>query len=221
MRLLVIATLLFCSYFQNDLNAYTIADRLQYLSKGDVVIFDLHNNVAAVEVCDIHEDSAELRILSATKDVLSRHKLTGYIEWHAKGCKDAQFDERLTIQTQKGVINSTVIHTKWLETLLQLELFKIPSFSRRKSGVPPTSGEIDRRTIWNPPLVVLGTRVKEECEAFSTKWPEDESPLSSRVLILYFPKSTKTVQAFPYWIESPSSSFHVSVVDSKKAEKEQ
>jgi hypothetical protein len=218
MRLLVIATLLFCTYFQNEVNAHTIADRLQNLSKGDVVVFDLHNSVAAVEVCDTHEDSIELRVVSATKDVLTRHNYASYIEWHTKGCKDAQFDEKLLVQEKKGVIGSTPIHAKWLETLFQLELFKIPHFSRRKSGPPPMSGEIDRRPIWNPPLVVFGERIKEECEAFSTKWPEDESPLSSRILILYFPKSAKTVQTFPYWIESPSSSFHVSVIDSKKVE---
>ncbi len=217
MRLLLIAIFLLCSYFPNEIYAQTIADRLEYLSKGDVVIFDLHNSIAAVEVCDTHEDTAELRVLSATKDVLSRHNCTNYIEWHAKGCKDAQFDERLTIQVQKGVIGSTLTHAKWLETLLQLELYKIPNFSRRRGGAAPMSGEIDLRPIWNPPLVVFGEKTKGDCEAFSTKWPEDDSPLSSRVLILYFPKSPLTVQAFPYWIESPSSSYHVSVIDSKKA----
>jgi hypothetical protein len=217
MRIFTIAALLFCFCFQFNMNAHTIASRLQYLNKGDVVIFDLRNTVAAVEICDIHEDSTELRVLSLTKDVLARHNFSNYFEWHSKGCKDAQFDERITVQGTK-ITGSSVTHAKWLETLLQLELFKIPSFTRRKSGPPPMPGEIDLRPIWNPPIIVLGEKSKGDCEAFSTKWPEDDSPLSSCILILYFPKSTKTVLAFPYWIESPAFSFHVSVIDSKKVD---
>lgn len=217
MWLFRITLFLFCIYFSNDIQADTIADRMQSLAKGDVIIFDLHNSIATIEVSDIHDDIVELRVVSATKDVLSRYNLPNYSEWHAKGCEDAQSDEKIRVDKQKGLLNPTLSHARWLETLLQLELYKIPSFSRRKSGPTPRSGEIDLRPIWNPPLIVSGEKVKgEKCEAFSTKWPEDESPLSSRVLILYFPKSNKTVQAFPYWIESPSSSFHVSVVDSKK-----
>ncbi len=195
-----------------------VASRLSLAQSGDTVVFDFHHSIAVVHVLSAHRSTVQLRVVTATKDVSSREEGTSYLEWLRHGAHGAISDETITISLDRiGVVHgSDSQKAQWLISLLQLELTEVPESQRRRAGPPPMSGEIDLRPMFNPRIVVNGKREASASTAFTTKWPEDGSELDSRWLTLYFPVSPNAVRAFPYWIESPSSAYHVSVIDSSR-----
>ena len=209
------ATTVFCG----TIHAEIAHDRLFLLHVGDEVAFDFQQSVSVLAVTKKTDHVVTLRIATATKDVLSRENITSWLHWFHQGCPGATSDETISLRTDQvtGVQAEDAAHVAWLLTLLQLDIKKIPEEMRKKAGPPPLSGELDLRTVWQPQIFVQGHKIECESTAFSAQWPNDGSDLSSRVLILYFPRSQKAVQALPYWIESPSSSFHVQIIDSTHA----
>jgi hypothetical protein len=100
----------------------------------------------------------------------------------------------------------------FLPRLLTLSLEKTPELQRKRIGPPPESGEIDRRSIWNPSVVIEGQKVdKPVITAWKTKWPTDGSMISECEIEIYFSSI-----AFPVWIEvrSPHYKGSLRAVDS-------
>lgn len=98
---------------------------------------------------------------------------------------------------------------------LNLPLRRLNDDERKKVGPAPQDGEIDRRKLWNPSLVMDGKKItKPEFEVLQAKWPNDESPLSSCFVEFYLDQNNSF--PFPYWIDIKSSHyvFKVQVVDS-------
>lgn len=198
------------------LHGETMQNRLAQLRPGDEVVFDFHQSITVVGVTTTSEHTVQLRVTTATKDLLSRENFTTWLQWFRQGAPGALSDDTITLKTDRAAVVHGVNtqHVQWLLTLLQLELTKIPDSKRRRAGPPPSSEEIDLRPLFQPRIVVHGKPIETKTDAYSTQMPDDGTELASRTLILYFPQSQSAVQPFPYWIESPSSSYHVSVIDS-------
>jgi hypothetical protein len=196
----------------------TLLEKTSDLAKGDEIVFDFHQSIAVVHVLSSSSENIQLRVATATKDVLTRENLPSWHVWLQKGAPDASSDETLFIHAKKTSIleSEETKRAKWLITLLTLELTPIPDSERRRTGPPPMPGEIDLRPTFNPKIIVQGRKIESKSNAFSARWPADTSELSSRLLIMYFPTSSTAVMEFPYWIESPSSSYHVGVIDSHR-----
>lgn len=105
---------------------------------------------------------------------------------------------------------------QFLTKLLTLPLYPVSEKERKKIGPQPTDGEMDRRSPWNPPLLIEGKKVdKPSYDVVKTKWPEDGTRLSQCAIELYFSKLQPTFP-FPYWLEvqSPHYAFKMRTVDS-------
>jgi hypothetical protein len=193
-------------------------DRLHLLKKGDELIYDFQQSITLVRVLDTADATITLRVATATKDVAEREGFSSWLMWADSGCPGAATDEtlQLHIDGQPAVVSSDTQRAGWLITLLRLTSTPVPEKARRRAGPAPMPEEIDLRSPWHPRIVVDGQNVGGPCDAYSFQWPTDDSPLSGRMIIAYFPRSSKAVPALPYWIESPSSSVHVSVIDSHK-----
>ena len=92
----------------------------------------------------------------------------------------------------------------FLETLLNLKLKKIPNIDRKKIGPAPFNGEIDRRKLWQPKMVVEGKKIKGvSFDAWRTSWPKDGSELAGKALVIYLPKlqDARFIHYFPYWLQ--------------------
>ena len=91
----------------------------------------------------------------------------------------------------------------FLSTLLNLSLHFIPDGERKKIGPPPSSDSLDRRSIWQPALVVEGKVLSGvSFDAWRTRWPKDSSELSGRIIEVYTPKENgKYPSYFPYWLQ--------------------
>lgn len=108
---------------------------------------------------------------------------------------------------------------QFLSQLLHLPLHLVSKEERKKIGPAPERDELDRRPVWVPPVIINGKKIsKPSIEVFSTKWPDDRSPLSSCTIELYFNKDDPSF-AFPYWIEvkTPHYAFKMRGIDSGKA----
>jgi hypothetical protein len=196
--------------------AETMQDRLPLLKQGEEIIFDFHQSITAIGIISITDRVIKVRTATATKDILSREHFQTWLEWFNQGAPGAVSDETFLLRTDETPVDHAddTKGVRWLLTLLKLPLTKIPDAARRRAGPPPSEGEIDLRPLFQPKITVQGKAIDSKSDAFSTHWPDDGSDLSSRLLILYFPRSPLALQTFPYWIESPSSSYHVHVLDS-------
>ena len=94
-----------------------------------------------------------------------------------------------------------------LQTFLNLSFEKVLPEKRRKIGPSPLPGESDYRPFWKPPLKINGQKVPSEFSVYSIVWPKDTSPLSEKVIELYFDAGKKI--AFPAWIQVHAE--HISV----------
>ncbi len=91
----------------------------------------------------------------------------------------------------------------FLSTLLNLQFNKISLDDRKKIGIPPPSGEKDKRSLWNPPLIFEGQTIPYvKFEAFKARWPKDSSPLSHALIEMYLPIGLVDFpNYFPYWLQ--------------------
>ena len=104
---------------------------------------------------------------------------------------------------------------QFLPRLMRLPLEWVPSTQRKKIG-HKAAGEVDRRSLWNPPLVVEGKKVtKPAFDVFNAHWPDDGSKLATCVIEIYYAKDQPDFP-FPYWVEvhSPHYTFKMRTVDS-------
>lgn len=91
----------------------------------------------------------------------------------------------------------------FLKYLLALPLKPLTKEERRKIGPSPNPGEVDRRAVWNPPLIIHGKKqASPSWTVYQTTWPKDNSPLSEKEIELYFPENPNFV--FPLWIQIKS-----------------
>ena len=182
------------------------------------IVYDFQQSIPLISVEEANNEKIVLHVVTGTKDLLDRENLSSWLTWYTQGCPGASSTESITITLQPCITISAEDPQKvsWLLTLLNLPLVPVSTSDRKKAGPQPSVDEPDFRKPWQPPIVVNGTRIPTPSSAFSTTWPPDDTQLANRTLILYFPTSDKAVPAFPYWIESPSSSYHVKVIDSSR-----
>jgi len=206
----MIKTIFFSFFLLVSLHAESILNRLDSLQIGDRLVLELPQSICVIGVTKT--SPIHLRVASATKDVLVRQEKESWITWFEEGADDAIRVDSMIIEGKN--ISSSIEQTSWLRTLLNLELTPLPKVYRKRAGPRPHTGEHDLRPIWQPKIIVDRQSISSTSDAFTAIWPDDSSPLANRPLILYFPLSDKAVQALPYWIESPTSSYHVTVIDS-------
>jgi hypothetical protein len=204
--------------FSIVLYADPLYQRLSLFHQGDTVVVDFQQSIWVISVEKEDENDLVFSLVTATKDVLLREHMDQWLTWYEQGYPSASSHELITIRKHPfQVLDGQREKSKiaWISALFQLNLSPISEADRKKAGPPPRPGETDFRHAWQPKLIVRGTRVDAPSKAFTAVWPEDGSQLSMKKLVLYFPVSPKTVQAFPYWIESEGGSYHAAVIDSK------
>lgn len=106
----------------------------------------------------------------------------------------------------------------FLAKLISLPLQKIPLEQKKRIGPAPQNGEEDRRSVWNPPLIVEGKKIeKPQFDSFRGIWPKDDTQLSESRIDLYFRKDGSPF-FFPHWIEICNGHFtlKIRVLDSGK-----
>ncbi|MDE3055306.1 MAG: hypothetical protein KGI80_01205 [Verrucomicrobiota bacterium] len=91
----------------------------------------------------------------------------------------------------------------WASALLQLPWHPVPKEHLRRIGPAPLEGEPDRRKIWAPSPCFDGKKADLSFIALSSTWPQDNSELSDKQIILYFDQEIDF--PFPFWIQAETS----------------
>lgn len=90
----------------------------------------------------------------------------------------------------------------FLNTLLELNLVFLPDKERLQTGPNAFPGNVGSSKPWGPPMIRDGQKVKEASyNVYTTTWPQDQSELSGKKIVLYFDKDHKEFP-FPYWIQA-------------------
>ena len=218
MRTLVFRSFFFCLLCTGFAFGQPFGERLHALRQGDEVVYDFQQSVSLIRVVAVSDTTVDLRVVAATRDVAEREGFSSWLSWADGGCPGASTDEVLTLRIgdHPALLTPSPHGADWLITLFGLHATPVPGGARRKAGPAPMSGEIDLRSAWQPRVTVDRRFVSSISDAYSFHWPADDSVLSDRTIIAYFPRSEEAVPAFPYWVESPSSSAHAGVIDSRR-----
>lgn len=103
--------------------------------------------------------------------------------------------------------------------LLELKFTHLQAENRKKIGPEPLSGEIDRRKVWSPPVLINAKRLKNvNVRAYGAKWPTDNSYLSGKQIHCYFSSALENFY-LPYWIQLTDESeaaFNIRATDHGK-----
>ena len=106
----------------------------------------------------------------------------------------------------------------FLTRLLNLRLEPVPYENRRRIGLPSLFESEDRRSLWQPRMVVDGQEIPGVAfEAWQTRWPKDNTDLSGKSIEVYVPRENdKYPSYFPYWLQISGmiGSAKIRIVDS-------
>jgi hypothetical protein len=91
----------------------------------------------------------------------------------------------------------------FLATLLNLRLKMVPLTERKKVGPLPLPDSPDRRSLWQPKVIVNGQVVDGVIfDVWKTQWPKDGTDLSGKAIEIYVPKENEKYPSyFPYWLQ--------------------
>ena len=103
-----------------------------------------------------------------------------------------------------------------LSSLFRLPMERVDFAQRKRVGLLPREGEVDKRAIWQPPIIVNNRLCKIPSALFSIEVPKGHGELSSKMVDLYFPLEPPALTYFPYWIEVRGTigKVHSKVIDS-------
>jgi hypothetical protein len=207
-------------------SSFSFKDKATQAQVGQFIVTEESKNYSILFVRSLNTHLLQLEEITTTTSQVKSIK-NQWQAWIQKGAPGHTAWVVYTIDLEKNTMKECYSFNRkgwmpiddkdsFLTRLLSLPLIKADPTQRKRIGPPPATGETDRRGFWNPPLVVEGKKQdKPSVTVFTTKWPEDETPLSLCDIELYF-DSTRPDFLFPCWIEvkSPHYSHHLRVVDS-------
>lgn len=207
------------------LSGFTVKDKIMNGTPGDYVVTEqggtscvliirsltsTHLILEEIDVPSIHRKSSD----GSWKEWIAQ-EAPGHTAWISYIIDLKANQLRECYSYTQGVWLPTKDPHHFLPRLLSLSLQKTTHDQRKRVGAPPQQGEEDRRSIWNPTVVVEGKKLdKASITAWKTKWPSDGSLIAGCEIELYF-----SSQPFPVWIEVRSPHYKASVraIDSGQA----
>jgi hypothetical protein len=212
-RLLFVITFLAFSC----LNAFSLKDKIINGAPGDYVVTEQGGTFSVLLIRALTPTHLFLEEIDVPS--INRKSSDGtWKEWIAKEAPGhtAWFIYTIDLKTDQLQECYSYSDSVWLPVqdpqhflpkLLSLSLQKTPPAERKRIGHTPEYGEEDRRSIWNPSVIVEGKKLDQAAiTAWKAKWPKDGSLISGCEVELYF-----SAPAFPVWIEVKSPHYKVSL----------
>ncbi len=204
-RWLVAFTLLLAPMFGGE---YPLLKRLEKAKNGDFIVFEANKTVTLLVIRSLTDQSLVLEEISAPSNKVKQGSWSSWLKSKAPGHTSWSMIE-IDLVNQRILECYSFNKNAWLPqspqdsflaTLFHLSLNPVDPKQRRKVGPAPQEGEVDRRKIWNPPLVVDGKKVEHSTfDVYEASWPKDNSELSGKNICLYFDKEVRS--ALPCWIQ--------------------
>ncbi len=194
-----------CSVFAQDLY---LRDNLYKANPGDYIVIAFNNTNTVMHIRQQRDNLLTVEEISTPE--IKRSADFSWKEWvrlNAPGHTNWVMYE-IDLKTAKMIRYYSFSKQNWYEIpdndnflskLLNLKLIKIPENMRKKIG-PKVDNEFDMRAIWQPQMIVEGSRIPGTLfDAWRTKWPRDASELSGKTIEIYTPQSGNAY--FPHWLQ--------------------
>jgi hypothetical protein len=221
--------ILFAVLSLNFVYAFSLKEKVLSGHAGDFVVTSHSNTYTVLLIRSISEKNLFLEEISASEETLKEMRKSNEFSWRSWVEKGAPGHTSWTayevdLSTNKLVECYSYSQKGWLYVddpnqflpkLLSLSLNRVPENARKRIGPPPSEGEADHRSLWNPPVTQDGkTQQRSNLIPWSGKWPYDSSIISGCQVELYFGNAP-----FPYWIDIKSPHYTASIrsVDSGSA----
>lgn len=212
--LLTILICLFPSVSHSAESELFLKNNLSKAIPGDYIITAQNKNYTLLVIRSKDPQTISIDEITLPQALKPKDKTFSWKQWITNGAPGHTCWVMYSINLETGIINNAFSFTKnewfsipqsqnFLSTLLNLRLTLIPENERKKIGPSPASDSHDRRSIWQPPLIVEGQTIRgTSFDAWRTHWPKDNSELSGRTIEIYLPKDNKDYPSyFPYWLQ--------------------
>lgn len=189
-----------------------LRDNLQRAQPGDYIVTAQNKNFTVLVVRA--KDNDFINIDEITVPDQKRPRGQSWKQWAEQGAVGNTCWVMYPIQLSSGNIQKAFSFTKnewvsmpqsqnFLSTLLNLRFHKVPDKERTRVGTAMSSDGVDKRAMWQPPLIVEGKKVSNVAfDAWRTRWPKDGSEMSDRTIEVYLPKDSQQYPSyFPYWLQ--------------------
>lgn len=190
-----------------------LRNNLQRAQPGDFLVTAQNKNYTMLLIRNKDTNTLNIEEITVPSQRVSK-KSFSWRQWVEKGAPGHTCWIMYAVYLPTGTIQHTFSFTKnewisipqsqsFLSTLLNLPLKLIPPSERKKVGPKPHSDSQDRRSVWQPPLIVDGQKIPGVLfDGWRTHWPKDGTDLSGKLIEIYLPKENSTYPAyFPYWLQ--------------------
>jgi hypothetical protein len=212
--LMALTMVLFLGNVNGEEGSFVLKTNLDKAKTGDYLVTNQYKNYTLLLVKGRENNTLMIEEITIPAASVSKEKGFSWKQWVQNGCLANTARVVYYIDLQTGTVKQTFSISKnewinisqsqsYLTTLLNLKLTKIKDIDRKRIGPAPSSDSIDRRKIWNPPLIVEGQTIAGvPFDAWRTHWPKDGSELSGKTIEIFLPKdSDKYPSYFPYWLQ--------------------
>ena len=217
---------LFLFVFSSGWANVTIKSRLLNSTVGDYIVLAQGSNYSLLAVKSIKNSQIVLEQITTGKNNIDLKKIC-WEKWIENRAPGASSWIAFTIDLEKDRLVEcfSYLQNQWLFIeqsdyifghLLNLALRPTRDRERKRIGPAPMTGEMDRRKLWKPQLVIEGKKIKTpQFEILRTTWPRDKTRLAGCIIELYLDKENPKFP-FPHWMEiqSPHYTFKLRSVDS-------
>ena len=199
------------SFLQAD--GMTLADSLKQAKTGDFVVSSQGKNLTLFHIFDIRDSVIIIEEISAPMS--ERKNITSWQSWVSNGAPKhlSWVMYELDLDTKKIEDMYSFSQKSWQKIYAQEQIFPtliglsfelIEKDQRKKAGPRPPLNVPDQRSIWNPPVYSQGKKIKRAyCQAYQTRWPNDNSELAGKKIEIFLPQDNEGVPGyFPFWIQA-------------------
>jgi len=205
--------LTFFLFVQFSCFGHTLSEAFTKAEVGDFVVFAEQKHLTLFRIAASTEDEIAIEEITIPASLIDLTAVS-WKKWleeeapHYSSWTVTRFEKKSgTLISCLSKVNHEWIENKplfvFLPTLFQLPLVPVPKDEQKRIGPAPMAGEIDRRKLWVPKVIVNGKELlpPPPFEVYRTKWPKDGGELSEKTIYLYFPVSKEALSYFPYWVE--------------------
>ncbi|MFT4551481.1 MAG: hypothetical protein ACI9S8_000094 [Chlamydiales bacterium] len=181
---------------------------------GDYIVTMFNKSFTVLHIFSKEDDSLIIEEVTVPVHKFPKGRPSSWNHWYKEGAEHHTSWVMYDVDLSSAKIREYYSFSRkgWLElndtdsifsTLLSLPFELVEKKNRRKQGPPPAPGDLDRRSIWNPRMIVNGGKIDNVLfNAWKTRWPKDGSDLAGKLIQIYLPEESNIYPSYyPYWLQ--------------------
>lgn len=205
---------LFSAGFLSASQEMFLKDNFSKAKPGDYIVTMYNKSFTVLHIFSKENDSLIIEEVTVPMHRFPKGKPASWNQWYQGGGEHHTSWVMYDVDLRSAKIREYYSFSRrgWLElnetdsifsTLLSLPFELVEKKNRKKQGPAPAPGDLDRRSIWNPRMVVNGRKIDNvPFNAWKTRWPKDGSDLAGKAIQIYLPEENDIYPSYyPYWLQ--------------------